>query len=65
MPEVGGPDALLFDPFDIDQIAASLRQIWACDSECAACALAAAARAQGFSQSAVARQIATFWNQLK
>ncbi|MEQ8731991.1 glycosyltransferase family 1 protein [Marinovum algicola] len=64
MPEVVGSDALLFNPFDIDKIAAALRQVWACDDACAARALAGIARARVFSRSAVAVQIATFWNQL-
>jgi glycosyltransferase involved in cell wall biosynthesis len=65
MPEVVGPHAVMFDPFDVDQIARSLLQVWAQDVERAAHAQAAIARARNFSQSAVAQQIDTFWNQLK
>ena len=62
MPEVVGPDALMFDPFDIDQIAMSLRQLWASDNACEVRAIAAVARAKGFSQSAVRQQISEFWS---
>lgn len=64
MPEVVGADALMFDPFNIDQIATSLRQLWASDSACETRAKAGVRRAKGFSQSAVAQQIAEFWGKL-
>lgn len=61
MPEVVGADALMFDPFDIDQIATSLREIWTNDSACENRAKAGVLKAKSFSESTVAKQSVEFW----
>lgn len=64
MPEVVGPHGVLFDPYEVEQIADSLCLVWSDDAERDAQAKLAMLRAQDFSQSAVADQISSFWKRL-
>lgn len=65
MPEVVGPHAVMFNPFDVDQIAHSLRQVWEHSDARVDHAQSAVDRARSFSHRSIDQKIAEFWNGLK
>lgn len=64
MPEVIGPHGLLFDPYDVGQMAERLRELWEHDEVRARQVQGALGRARSFSEAAGARVINDFWNEI-
>lgn len=65
MPEVVGPHAVMFDPFNIDHIAHALRKVWENCDEREYHAQSAIDRAWSFSHQSIDQQISKFWEKVK
>lgn len=64
MPEVVGDYGVLFDPLSVEDIAEKIRYLWSSDSALATRTQGAQERARGYSESAIAHSMSTFWRKL-